>query len=545
MFRQIFTKKRIFCRFLAAVLCAGLTSLSAQASDLSRALWGGPGSQTTVTQLYVPPPLETETISVPMSDSAAMLTAQSQLMLGTPGATTLPSGGVIATNGVATATYVSPNQTMTGSGLAPAAHTTLIQTPLMQSTPQQPAVESRWSFSTIKDTTFEPVTLYDSRFGGYVTTYQERQTESVLPWLHRKQVVKYSSPTESQTPVAAVNERLGTLADRVFPISAVPISPAQADLAPTLPLQTSQAVTTHYPATTYSPVMTPASAAMPTIPVQAAPLSTVPSSAVSSPTVLRYGEFPVVPAVSVPPNEASVILPTTTSSAIVRSVDSMAVSPIAISQPTASPNTAPNTMSSVISDGTSAVDPANHRPSLPDSESMAPIPQQVLYHPQASQSSVSPDTSPTQTKQANTPTLAPAERQPNAEHSSSFRLSADPLAGDSGQSIVGSAYPVANVPSNTPLATQPERIQDSLPRSESLGTVEAPASTPLPIPTQPEQTPAPQQSPQNLEPSAATMTTPSASPQADGPTSTTSSRPLGSQSRLNISPTRVSELFKW
>ena len=220
---------------VSVVLAGDLT----RASDLSEWLWGGRGSRTTVTDPYIPPPLVTDTTSVSL-DSTGRATTPSNLMLGTSGAMTLPPGGVISSNGVAstgvsTGTYVIPAQWTTASNIIPA----------VQVIPQQPVIEYEWTYSTIKDVTYEPVTVYDPRLGGYVTTMQEKQTESVLPWLHRKQVVRYKpatndtlidSPTISSTSPAISNPSERYIVNRLFPVSAVPSPPAQAVPVQTFPL---------------------------------------------------------------------------------------------------------------------------------------------------------------------------------------------------------------------------------------------------------------------------------------------------------------------
>ena len=117
----------------------------------------------------------------------------------------------------------------------------------------QPVVDYEWTYSTIKDISYEPVTVFDSHLGGYVTVFQEKQTESVLPWFHRKQVVRYQTTTADASsggqlpinPVASdTSER--RIVNRLFPVSTVPSPPAVP--VQIIPLPTSPTGT---PMTTY------------------------------------------------------------------------------------------------------------------------------------------------------------------------------------------------------------------------------------------------------------------------------------------------------
>lgn len=269
-----------------------------QASDLSELLWGGRGSRTTVSDPYIPPPLITETPVVSDTDTVAVATMQSHLMLGTPGATTLPPGGVIAANGVAAGVgntnTVWQNTVTTASNILPAVPTI----------PPQPVIDYEWTYSTIKDVKYEPVTVYDTRLGGYTTTWQERQTESVLPWLHRKQVVRYPTTTDDiaingmiiNSPNAPLTSDTSErrIVNRLFPVSAVPSPPAQAVPVETLPLPV-------VPVATYATVTYDAD--VPANPPLSSPGGSQIQSATihsAASTVLRAGELPVVPAVTIP-----------------------------------------------------------------------------------------------------------------------------------------------------------------------------------------------------------------------------------------------------
>jgi len=120
----------------------------------------------------------------------------------------------------------------------------------------QPVVDYEWTYSTIKDISYEPVTVFDSHLGGYVTVFQEKQTESVLPWFHRKQVVRYQTTTADASsggqlpinPVASdTSER--RIVNRLFPVSTVPSPPAQAVPVQPFPQPTSP---TSVPMTIYA-----------------------------------------------------------------------------------------------------------------------------------------------------------------------------------------------------------------------------------------------------------------------------------------------------
>jgi len=258
MCRQVKFGRSLIFATMSLFFCG----VPAWASDLSESLWGGRGSRTTVSDPYIPPPLVTDT-SIPVASTPGLATTQSNLMLGTPGAMTLPPGGVTASNGVATSSvssgaYVIPAQFTTASNIIPA----------VQVAPQQPFIEYGWTYSTIKDTTYEPVTVYDPRLGSYVTTMQERQTESVLPWLHRKQVIRYKlattdtitgSPTVGGTTSPPISDPAGKyIVNRLFPVSTVPSPPAQAVPVQTL-IQTPVQTFPLYdgPATTYAAESTP------------------------------------------------------------------------------------------------------------------------------------------------------------------------------------------------------------------------------------------------------------------------------------------------
>jgi len=499
MSQQLYTSQR-FIGVLAIICVANIISAYSPlgASDWSERFWGGRGSQTTTTELYVPPPLTTETVSVPLTDATGITSSQTQLMIGTPGAMTLPPGGVIASNGIATtaaasgttmpnevvnAGYIWPQQTPISTGIVPASQLTTVQ----------PAIEYEWSYSTIKDVTYEPVTAYDPRLGGYVTTYQERKTESVLPWLHRKQVVRYkpasadmvtgtisgtsSSPTigNATLPSAASTTSTGSsersIVNRLFPVSTVPTPSAQA------------------------------------VPVTVMPMSNPPMATYASDTV-SY----TAPANFTSSGATTYILPATFDQTLPISSDYANVAPLLPNEPSSN-----MLSSSVISPSTQQVlypMPSKNEPATSDAAS------NTLYStPVASQTSTSESTAASpivgasHTMQRNTPTLAPLRLEvvPTKETSSSDQEKTQVAARDS-------------------TITQPTRLQDSL----TPHVVALPSNATLPVP-------ATVSSVQSEQPAAALTET---QPTATTPQPVRVQRTTTGRSGASVSPTRMSPLFE-
>ena len=479
MSRQFHTGQRyigIFAAFCVANIISAYSPLAA--SDLSERLWGGRGSQTTTTDLYVPPPLTTETISVPMTDATGITSAQTQLMIGTPGAMTLPPGGVIASNGVATtmpngvvnAGYIWPQQAPIATGIVPASQLTTVQ----------PAIEFEWSYSTIKDVTYEPVSAYDPRLGGYVTTYQEKKTESVLPWLHRKQVVRYkpdstnvvtdtisgtpSSPTIGSTilPLATPTMSTGSsersIVYRLFPVSTVPSPPAQAVPVTVMPMMPNPPMVTYASDTVSYTTLTP-----------------VTSSDVTTqilPTTLDQTSLIASDHANVAPSLPSASSPNSSSSSVISPSTQQVLYPIPLKNESATTSTANNTLYST---------PVSSQTSTPEP---------VTTSPMAGSSHAA---------QRNTPTLAP----PKSENS----------------------------------VVQPTRLQDSLTnlKAEMPHVVALPSNAPLPVPTT-------VSSAQDVQPASAlaeTQQTTTTSPQPVRVQRTTTGR-----SGTSMSPTRMSSLFE-
>jgi len=264
---------RLFFSTVETIVLIFVFSCVADASDLTNWLRGGRDSQTTVSQPYVPPVVTTPA-AVPVATSYPQTTAAPVLQ----NAVTLPPGGVIVANDVAANSY-SVNQPVV-----------LNNVPVVSTVPSvQPTVEYEWSYSTIKDTTYDPVTVYDPITGGYVTSYQERKTESVLPWLHRKQVIRYKPVTEtvkSNRPISnAVNNVVSNLVPQEnLPASAVPTY---------LPVTSIQPTATILPTTTLSPITTseiiiPVGGTVSSPPTQTAPavyLNPRPSESSVSPNI--------------------------------------------------------------------------------------------------------------------------------------------------------------------------------------------------------------------------------------------------------------------
>ena len=413
MYRQLCVRQCFCCVFVTIFFVSGV-----QASDWSEFLWGGRGSRTTVSDPYIPPPLMTETPVIPVTDSAALTTTQSHLMLGTPGATTLPPGGVIAANGVATtgvssASYVWQSPVTTASNVIPA----------VQVTPAQPVIDYEWTYSTIKDIKYDSVSVYDPRLGGYVTTLQERQTESVLPWLHRKQVVRYKPTTtdaaasgttiSNPSPSVVTDTSERRIVNRLFPVSTVPSPPAQA-----VPVQTHVVPTA--PITTYA---TPTYASeTPAYPLLSAPVGS--QIQVAPSTVMRIGELPQSD------------LPVMTAVTIPQSGLAQSTTNTVITSPATTIVTTQDQPASTLSTR------ADVPPSLPPV--VSPSTQQVLY-PTVSAGQARSNTQP------NTPTPAPAqsEQTPGSQNT---------------------------------VTMQRPRIEDSIIASEKLRAFELPAGSTLPPP---------------------------------------------------------------
>ncbi|MDR1384371.1 MAG: hypothetical protein LBJ67_11110 [Planctomycetaceae bacterium] len=224
-----------WCYFVASKIFILLLTLTicfyrfANASDLTEWLRGGRGSRTTVSQPYVPP-----IVTTPATVSGAGSYPQPVVVQPTPNGVTLPPGGIISTNGVAATGYITANQQTLGNG-----------TPTSVST-MQPTVEYKWSYSTIKDRSYDPITVYDPLTGGYATSYQERQTESVLPWLHRKQVIRYKPIFEAEKSNRPIIGTVDNIISNLVPQENLPAS--------SLPTYTTS--TTILPTTSY-PVLSP------------------------------------------------------------------------------------------------------------------------------------------------------------------------------------------------------------------------------------------------------------------------------------------------
>ena len=489
MSRQLYTGQRII-GVLTAICVTNIIFANSPlvASDLSERLWGGRGSQTTTTDLYVPPPLATETVRVPVTDATGFTSAQTQLMIGTPDAMTLPPGGVIASNGVATtmaasgtampngvvnAGYTWPQQVPITTGIAPAS----------QLTTAQPAIEYEWSYSTIKDVTYEPVTAYDPRLGGYVTTYQERKTESVLPWLHRKQVVRYK-PASADVVTGTISGTSGnpTIGSTILPPTTSTTSTGSSERS---------IVNRLFPVST-----------VPTPPAQAVPVTVMP---VSNPPMATYASDTVsytAPANFTSSGATTYILPATFDQTLPISSDYADVAPSLPNEPSSNTSS-----SSVISPSTQQVlypMPSKNEPTTSDAAN------NTLYStPMTSQISTpdstaaSPITGSSHVTQRNTPTLAPP------------RSEAAPTTETQESSI-----------------TQPTRLQDSL----ASHAVELPSNATLPVP-------ATVSSAQDEQSAAAlTETQPTAtSPQ---PQPLRIQRTTTGRSGTTVSPTRMSPLFE-
>ncbi len=76
-------------------------------------------------------------------------------------------------------------------------------TTYQQVTAMQPEVSKEWSYSRIKSVQYKPVQSIDPYTGNVSTTYRAEESQSLLPWLHQKEVVRYQ-PVTVNVPVAPV-----------------------------------------------------------------------------------------------------------------------------------------------------------------------------------------------------------------------------------------------------------------------------------------------------------------------------------------------------
>ncbi|MCL2347915.1 MAG: hypothetical protein FWC50_06580 [Planctomycetaceae bacterium] len=222
---------------------------SAFSSDLTNWLWGGKESKTTVSQPYVPPPTAGTQVTTPLTTqfvnpATGQTIPQTQLIVGTPGAVTLPSTGVVATNGVASGSIPIWGN-VPSAGVFGNTATIPAVIPTTATTIMQPEVGYQWTFSTIKGVTYEPVQRYNPYTGAVTTSYQERKTESVLPWLHRQEVTTYK-PVTLNVPVTNVSGATASVttdtsftgfSSTAFPSTMHSTAPAPdiADTKPSLP----------------------------------------------------------------------------------------------------------------------------------------------------------------------------------------------------------------------------------------------------------------------------------------------------------------------
>lgn len=146
--------------FFAALLCLFAFTANAQAveSCLSR-LWGGSNEETTYSPPYRPGELNSISTSTQPRDAAS---TQPLIMGQSP-----YSGSNV---------YV-----------APPSYTSMSP----QKNVMQPVVTHQWSYSRITSTQYKPVQTIDPMTGRVSTFYRLEESKTLLPWLHRKEVVKY------------------------------------------------------------------------------------------------------------------------------------------------------------------------------------------------------------------------------------------------------------------------------------------------------------------------------------------------------------------
>ena len=69
----------------------------------------------------------------------------------------------------------------------------------------KPVVSKEWSYSRINSVEYKPVQTFDHRTGVVSAEYRKEESKSLLPWLHRKEVVRYE-PQTIQTPSVSYNQ---------------------------------------------------------------------------------------------------------------------------------------------------------------------------------------------------------------------------------------------------------------------------------------------------------------------------------------------------
>ncbi|MGL6226436.1 MAG: hypothetical protein ACRC10_07410 [Thermoguttaceae bacterium] len=183
-----------FCLFLTT---SSLTH--AAVGDCLTWIWGGKNQETT----YSPPSSQNNVVlnsSGVLSPSplAVQTTIPSQ-SVATTTLTILPSTGVpVLATSPAVQPYVAASPIKSGSPEPILSTTTLFQ----------PTVSKEWTFSRIKSVDYKPLQVVNPYDGTVSTVYQAEESQSLLPWLHQKEVVRYEPvavPTTGPTISATTN----------------------------------------------------------------------------------------------------------------------------------------------------------------------------------------------------------------------------------------------------------------------------------------------------------------------------------------------------
>lgn len=182
-----------FCLFLAT---SSLTQ--AAVGDCFSWIWGGNNQETTYSPpsqnrvvlnssgVFSPSPLAVQTTVPPQSVATTTLTM-------------LPSTGVpVLATTPAVQPYVAASPIKSGSPEPVLSTTTLFQ----------PTVSKEWTFSRIKSVDYKPLQVVNPHNGTVSTVYQAEESQSLLPWLHQKEVVRYEPvavPTTGSTISTTTN----------------------------------------------------------------------------------------------------------------------------------------------------------------------------------------------------------------------------------------------------------------------------------------------------------------------------------------------------
>jgi|GEM_PF-5202477 len=179
--------------------------------------------RTTVAPLYTPP----ATSGVPMTPlvdpSLVTPIRQTQMIYGTPGAMTIPPGGMILSSTPSASAMAFP-QTVCPP-----------QTTTVQRTFLQPEIGHEWTFSRIRSTSYEEVQTVNPWTGTVTTSFRPQETESLLPWLHQREVVQYRPVTVNVTVPVVNSSCVPCAISATNPSATIPTTTVIRDVADTPP----------------------------------------------------------------------------------------------------------------------------------------------------------------------------------------------------------------------------------------------------------------------------------------------------------------------